>query len=604
MLFSDFPNLFLLFGMASAGAALGGIGQALRAKRRVNLWRHALMEQQQSIDRIIAEAEAARREASAARVRAEAASAAKSDFLANTSHEIRTPMSAILGMTRLLLDSPLSDEQQSWAEIVRDSGTNLLAIIDDILDLSKIEAGHLALTISPFDLYRTMADATDLLIHKTEQKNLPLIVDIGAGVPRHVMGDALRLKQIVLNLLSNAVKFTSAGYVKLVLRAVPQAEGGDHILFSAADTGLGIPPDKLDHIFGKFAQAEESTTRRFGGTGLGLAITQRLVTVMGGAIRVQSAVNEGSCFSFSIALPRAATPPSAIPTSMPEGGRILILADNPFIADVAADYARACSLHAFTCAAPGDILEHLHDAEKRGEGFDYILVDYNLDGVRFFEMVDRIRLFPDFQKIDFIVVATLGSPTATRILNSDKIAALLTRPLFPDQLEDALKILRHARRQPIKTGLVTRSLIGKLRGGNRTGQRTFASFSGASILVVEDIEVNQILMAKILDKLGCKAEAAMSGYEAIDKLRAKSYDLVFMDGHMPGMDGCEAARRIRHMEMETGNQAIIVALTADAMSGGDAKYIDAGMNDYLNKPVTPESIAAMLGKWVARERAL
>jgi signal transduction histidine kinase/DNA-binding response OmpR family regulator len=578
--------LYLSAYICTALAGLGASVYALRERQNTHRLQTALQSQQNTMMRAIAEAAAA--------------SAAKSDFLANTSHEIRTPMSAILGMTRLLLDSPLSAEQHSWASIVYDSGENLLAIINDILDLSKIEAGHLALANASLDLYSATAEVTDILIHKTEQKNITFAVDIAADVPRYVLGDVLRLKQIMLNLLSNAVKFTAKGHVTLTIRTAPAINGVQPILMDIEDSGIGIAPNKIGLIFNKFTQAEESTARRFGGTGLGLTITQKLVAIMGGTISVRSVVGKGSCFSFSVPLSLTNAPSDQIPDCALRGKRVLILADNPLTARIAADYAQNCGLHTETCASSPEALKHLRDAGDRGQCFDYVLIDHSMGGSKLIELVERVKLFPDLESTAFVALATLGSATATRILNSNKVDALLTRPMFPDQLESALKIIESGRQQSRKRCLVTRHLIEKLHGGLHETEEAPASFQGATILVVEDIEVNQILMTKILEKLGCKSEAAMSGLEALEKIQKKSYDLIFMDGHMPEMDGFEATRRIRLMEKETESHAIIVALTADAMSGDAEKYLNAGMNDYLNKPVMPERIAAMLSKWVAR----
>lgn len=572
------------------GLALASIGACLylirRQRNRIDVLQKDLAEQQKAMQKALAAAEAA--------------SAAKSDFLANTSHEIRTPMNAILGMTRLLLDSPLTPEQQSWAEIVRDSGSNLLGIINDILDLSKIEAGCLVLTPEAFDLYHAIAEVTDLLIHQAEQKKIALLVDIAPHAPRYVMGDALRLKQIILNLVSNAKKFTSEGYVKLTLVCATSDGGEPRLVFRVMDTGIGIAEDKLPHIFDKFTQAEESTTRQFGGTGLGLAITKKLVTMMSGTINVQSKVGQGSCFVFSIPFLETSAPPNAIPDISLRGKNMLILADIPQASDILKRYAENCGLQVKSCATAVEVLDCLQAAHQQAAPFDYLLIEHGMGGVRILELIERIRIFPEFQKLEILTAATLGSATATRLLNSNKVSGLLTRPIFPNHLHDMLCVITSRQQAGTPASLVTRNSIEKLRVGTNSHMTIKAAYQGAHILVVEDIEVNQILMKKILEKLGCHSDAAMSGMDALGKLLHNSYDLIFMDGHMPGMDGFEATQRIRQSELENGQHSIIIALTADAMSGDAEKYINAGMDDYMNKPVTPERIAKTLEKWLAR----
>jgi CheY-like chemotaxis protein len=524
---------------------------------------------------------------------------APAHFLVHASHEIRAPMNAVLGMTRLLLDSSLSAEQRSWVDIIHESGENLLSVINDVLDLSKMEAGHMAAADTPFDLLRTMAEVTDLLIHKTEQKNIVLCCDSGKDVPRFVRGDPLRLKQIILNLLNNAVKFTSAGQVILRIY-VQEKEDKSYLRFRIEDTGIGIPADRLQAVFGQYTQAETTTSEKFGGTGLGLAIVKKLVTLLGGTIQVTSLVGKGSIFSFELPLNRAPSVVGSIPNIALEKTPVLILTDHPLKSTLTKSSVENCGKKAVICQHPDDVIGHLQQGLARQEPYAYILIDHAMNSAKLLDLIDRVHLFPDFQNLPFIVVETLGSASAARILNSNQVAAMLTRPLFTDQLGDAFKIIKDARMRHQPIPLVTRSMIERLCKNDVAKSRVIASFKGSQILVVEDIEANHILMDKMLQKMGCVTDHAHGGQEALDKLRARNYDLVFMDGHMPGMDGVEATRHIRLLEQGQDHHTIIVALTADALSGDSEKYLGAGMDDYLAKPITPERLSATLGKWVAR----
>ncbi len=561
--------------------------------------RSNLVERELELQRFIGEMEISRTEAIKAQTAAERANAAKSDFLANMSHEIRTPMNGLLGMARLLLGTEMDTEQRNWAEIIYNSGDSLMNIINDILDFSKIESGRLKLESLVFDVNAVLAEVTDMLILRAQEKNIELIVRIAPGTPCFLMGDAIRLKQVMLNLLANAIKFTSQGHVLLDVSGQPEGDYDVRLAFRIEDTGIGIPPEKLGYIFDKFSQAEESTTRRFGGTGLGLTISQRLITMMGGAIKVDSTVGKGSVFHFDISLPKAVYhPPTRIPDCGLENLRVLVLCDNELNQGIFGQYLDAWQMQKSFCPSAAEILQCLQDAEAESNPFHFVYIDYKASVQKILDLIEKVKIFPELQSTMFVIGAIFGSPLATRVLNNTQISALLTKPLFPDQLQDAFKILWDAQRNGKKPGLVTRGLIARLQSGSSDRPEQNISFHGTRVLVVEDMKVNQLLMTKILEKLGCSTDAAFSGVEAVEKLHQAPYDIVFMDCQMPIMDGFEATHQIRQAETANGAHAIIVALTADAMTGDREKCLESGMDDYLNKPVKPEQIAEMLKKWV------
>ena len=530
---------------------------------------------------------------------AQASNLAKSEFLANMSHEIRTPMNCIIGISELLMDMHPTEEQKQYLEMVSQSSNALLALINDILDVSKIEAGKLELDPVPTSVRSLVEEITGLIAFQTQAKGVEMVCRIAPGVPDVLVCDPNRLRQILTNLLNNAAKFTSQGHIYLNVEPIGEDAGRIHLKFAVQDTGIGIPADKLDAIFEKFTQADTSTTRKYGGTGLGLPISQHLVRLMGGQVAAESTMGEGTTFHFTLPLEVVSGAPDTADAMQEHSETVLVITAHQLGGEVLAEQARHLGYRCAVALGCDEALGMLPGPpDAGGQAWSFILIDQDVvEGE-----VPRIRRAildggPE-KSSQLIMLTALSSNIRSQELQHHGFNGVLPKPVRPAQLKAVLAEKANLgdpadqQGQPASPSQASHPL-----GATGDPSAVTPSDEGPLILLAEDNPFNQRVAVGMLKMLGCRVDVANNGAEAVTALGENDYDLIFMDCQMPELDGYEATRHIRALPEEDKAATTIVAMTANALSGDRHACFDAGMDDFLSKPINKAMLSEMLSKW-------
>lgn len=548
--------------------------------------KHGKVKQFFAVENDITERIKVEQDLKSAKEAAEAAAIAKSEFLATMSHEIRTPMNAVIGMTGLLLETELNDEQRDYVETVRNSGDNLLTVINDILDFSKIESGKLELETQAFDLAEIVEDVLDLLANNAAEKGLELFYHIDPNVPEVIHSDPTRLGQVLVNLINNGLKFTEVGEVELYVRLASTQRDTAEIEFSVRDTGIGIPKEKINRLFKSFSQIDASTTRKYGGTGLGLAISQNLVNLMGGDIWIESKPGRGSTFYFtiSVSLP-SKRPQQKLPGfDFEQAKKAVVIDDNPAHLEILSHTLTSWGIENRGFTDPGKAIQFMQASSE----YDICIIDKYLS--RMAPQIARKIVALKGKDFPIVFISNIGDSQLPGVSPSE---FALARPVRRQNFHRLLgQLLGASGAQPDSDSI--KSLEGK-KARNAMQEKL-------KILLVEDNTVNQKVALRLLLKLGYQADIAGNGIEAIKALELKKYDLIFMDMQMPEMDGIEATREIRRRWEGSDSNPIIIAMTANAMQGDRERCIEAGMDDYISKPVKLEKVEGAISQWFFHEK--